>query len=234
MPGRAGKPAEHPRRRNGPDCSRRIDAVRADEELVRLGVDQPVCRRAADTAGKDSLFKVGRDLIELVRRAGRLVRRVGDYPEPTSPGYNRPDAALRFLIGTDEMRIDAGDRPDGWPFGNRWLGGRCRDQPRHRCNQYHNMEKILVLHQRGLEETVFRRLPFPGWDFITALSVPWKKPSWPIPLAAIPATSAAQTAGCRRPGTGQAPPGCRSAPCRGSTGWCHRPWSLSPRLCPAA
>ncbi len=109
VPGVAGRATEHLLVRDHAHVALRVDRIGADEELLRFAVDEAIGRRAADAFRPDDLLQVGRDLVELVRRPARLVRRVGDHPEPVRPRHHRARAALLLLVEHGEMRIDAAD-----------------------------------------------------------------------------------------------------------------------------
>ena len=116
----AGGPAEHLFVRDDADVPLRIDRIGADEELLRFAVDEAVRRGAADALRPDDLFQIGGDLVELVGRAARLMRRVGDHPQTVRPRHHRTGAAFLLLIEDGEVRVDAADleRPPGGSGGS--------------------------------------------------------------------------------------------------------------------
>ena len=107
--GGGGESAGHRLRVENADIAVLVDEVGADVELLRLLVDHPVGRGAADRFGADDLVERWRDLVELVARALRLVRGIGDHPQPIRPRHNRAGATLAFVVLHRQVRVHAGD-----------------------------------------------------------------------------------------------------------------------------
>ena len=106
--GIAGRAAEHFSKRNRANLALRIDHIRPDEKLLRFRVDHAVRRGAADAFRTNDLLEIGSDFVELVGRALWHVRCVGDDPQPTRPGNDRPGSAFAFVVEVGKARIDAG------------------------------------------------------------------------------------------------------------------------------
>ena len=106
--GVAGVAAGHELRGDDPHRAVRADEIRPDDQLVRLLVDHAVRRRAPDAFGAHDQPEVGRDLVELVARAVRQVRTVGDDPQAIGPRHDGAGAAFAFVVEVGELGVDAG------------------------------------------------------------------------------------------------------------------------------
>ncbi len=107
MPRRGRQTSGHGGDRHRAHVPLRIDDVGADEELVRLAVDQPVGGGAAHGLGADDLPQIGLDFVELVGRTRRAMRSVGNHPERTGPRDHRPRTAFALVVVTGQMRVDS-------------------------------------------------------------------------------------------------------------------------------
>ena len=109
VPGGGGHPAGHLLGRDGADGPLGVDEVRPDDQLLRLLVDHPVGRRAADALGAGDALQVGVDFVQLVVAPQRLVRGVGDDPQFPRPGHDRAGPALALVVEHRQVRVSAAD-----------------------------------------------------------------------------------------------------------------------------
>jgi hypothetical protein len=112
MAGHARESTGHAVVGNRADAAPRIDRMRPDEELPRLGVNHPIGRRAADALRPDDSTEIGRDLVELVGRASGQVGAVGDHPQPVAPRHDRSGTTLALVVAHRKVRMDPGDAGD--------------------------------------------------------------------------------------------------------------------------
>ena len=130
MAGVTGVAAGHELRRDDAHLAVGADEVRPDDQLIGLLVDHAVRRRAADAFRAHDLLEVRREFIELVARAVRQVRAVGDDPESVGPRHDGTGPALALVIEIGELGMDAGPllrrgRAEGRGRGERERGERA-------------------------------------------------------------------------------------------------------------
>ena len=125
VPRIAREPARHLLGGDHPHLALRVDHIWPDEKLLRLGMNHPVCRRAAHALRPHDLLQIRRDLIELVTRSKRQMRPIRNDPQPLRPRHHGTRAAFAFGVEHREARVDAADLA-------RFLGGEksreCHEQ----------------------------------------------------------------------------------------------------------
>ena len=107
-----GEPRAEQVRIGGANVAARVDEIRAEDELVRFGVDHPVGVRAADALGMERELEVGADGVKSVVTARGRGRRIGEPPQSLRPRHERADATFTGGIEDGEMRINAVDFDD--------------------------------------------------------------------------------------------------------------------------
>ena len=104
-----GGPCQATRHHTGeddPNIPVLVDEIGSDVELSGLPVDHAVGRCATDGFRTCDLLQIGSNLVELVRRAHRLVRCVRDDPKPVGPRHHGPGAAFVPVVEIGEVRVN--------------------------------------------------------------------------------------------------------------------------------
>ena len=95
--------------RKHPDILVSVNGIRADEQLIRSVVDHPVCRCSTDAFRTYDLLQTRSDLVKLVIRAERLMRRIGNHPQVPLPRHYGTGTALALGVVVRQMRVDSAE-----------------------------------------------------------------------------------------------------------------------------